>query len=85
MIDSKLKNYLIKQLDEAEEYTTKVFLYLKELELDNPKDLRLQEEIWNLCEAGEIVSNTVVELECLDDQQSKREKLTQKEKTNFSF
>ena len=66
MLSNKIRNYLINQLDEAEEYTTKVFLYLKELELDNPKDSRLQEEIWNLCEAGELVSNAVVELECLE-------------------
>jgi len=67
MLSDKLKEYLIKQLDEAEEYTTKVFLYLKELEVNIPKDTRLQKEIWNLCEAGELISRTVVELECLED------------------
>ena len=67
MLNNKFKNHLITQLNEAEEFTNRVFLYLKELELDNPKDSRLQEEIWHLCEAGELVSNTVVELECLED------------------
>ena len=67
MINNEFKIHLIKQLDGVEEFTNKVFLYLKELELDKPKDSRLQKEIWNLCEAGELVSNIVVELECLED------------------
>ena len=59
-----LKNHLIKQLDEAEEYICKVFLYLNELEEKEPKNKRLQKEIWNLCEAGELISRTAIELEC---------------------
>ena len=70
MINNKFKSYLIKSLDEAEEYANKVFLYLKELEEKNPKDKRIQKEIWNLCEAGELVSRTAVELECLEDKSS---------------
>jgi len=66
MINNKFRDHVIKQLDGAEEYTNKVFLYLKEMEEVKPKDSRLQEEIWNLCEAGELISNTVVELECLE-------------------
>ena len=67
MLNNKFINHLIEHLDEAEEFTNKVFIYLKELEKQNPKDLRLQKEIWNLCEAGELVSTTIIELECLDD------------------
>jgi len=37
------------------------------LEEDNPKDSGLQEEIWNLCEVGELVSRTAVILKCLED------------------
>jgi len=67
MINNNFKNHLIQQLDEAEKFTNKVFLYLKELEEENPKDSRLQAEIWNLCEAGELVSNVTITLECLED------------------
>ena len=67
MISDKLKQYLIEELGEAEEYLNEVFSYLKELEEDNPKDRRLQEEIWNLCEVGELISITAVALECLED------------------
>ena len=65
-MNNTFKKRLINQLDEAEEYTNKVFIYLKELEDVTHKDSRLQQEIWNLCEAGELISNTVVELEYLE-------------------
>ena len=68
MISDKIKQYLIEELEEAEEYLNEVFYYLKELEEGNPKDSRLQEEIWNLCEAGELVSRTAVQLDCIEEE-----------------
>jgi hypothetical protein len=67
MTNNKFKNYIIERLDEAEEYIHLAFLYLKKLEEINPKDSKLQEAIWDLCEAGEIVSISSIEIECLDD------------------
>lgn len=65
---NKFKNYIIKELNNSEEYMNKVFEYLKKLEQNNSKDVRLQKEIYNICEAGELVSKTIVELECLEDE-----------------
>ena len=67
MINNKFKKYIIKRLNESEEYILKAFLYLKEIEAIKSNDFKLQEAIWNLCEAGEIVSTSVIELECLND------------------
>ena len=68
MVNDKFKKYIIERLNEAEEYIFKVFVYLKKLEEINPKDSDLQEAIWSLCEAGEIVSNSSIEIECLTDE-----------------
>jgi hypothetical protein len=67
MLSNKIKKYIIESLNASEEYIYKVFTYLKELEEKNPDDKKLQAEIWNLCEADELVSNVIVSLECLDD------------------
>ena len=68
MIDNEFKNYIIERLNESEEYIYKAFLYLKELEEMKPRDIHLQEAIWDLCEAGEIISTSVVEFECSKDE-----------------
>ena len=67
MLNNKIKKYIIESLNESEEYIYKVFIYLKKLEEKNPKDKVLQAEIWNLCEADELISNVIVTLECLED------------------
>jgi len=66
MITNKFKNHLIQELNKSEEYMYETFMYLKELEIINPKDSKLQKAIWDLCEAGELVSRTAIELECTD-------------------
>lgn len=68
MINNKLKNYITNRLDKSEEYIYKVFLYLKEIEKYRSKYSKLQEAIWNLCEAGEIVSNSSIEIVSLKDE-----------------
>jgi len=66
MLNNKFKSHLIKELNKSEAYMYEAFMYLKELEIINPKDSKLQKAIWDLCEAGELVSRTSVELECID-------------------
>ena len=66
-MNNKIKKYILEELEKSEKYIYKVFIYLKELESINQKDLRLQKEIWNLCEAGELISTSAIELEYLED------------------
>jgi hypothetical protein len=67
----KFKKHLIKELEKCEEiHLMKVFEYLKELEeeMKGYSNKRMQKAIYHLCETGEIISSTVVELECLDNE-----------------
>ena len=66
MTNNKFKQDIIERLNISEEYIYKVFLYLKAIEENKSNNSDLQEAIWNLCEAGELISNSIIEIECSD-------------------
>ena len=67
-MNNKIKKYILEELNKSDKYSYKVFKYLKELE-ERKDDLKLQKAIWNLCEATEFVSNVIVSLEVLENEQ----------------
>jgi hypothetical protein len=65
---SKLKKYIISELNKSEKHANKLFEYLKEVEKNEKYDLKLQKAIYYICEIDEIISSIIISLEGLDEQ-----------------